>query len=40
VLEVNPKELHRWRRELQGHAEAFSGLSKTETEKTGSRNCR
>jgi transposase-like protein len=35
ALEVNPSELHRWRRELQEHAErAFSGVGKKRAEKS------
>src|SRR5215471_8369339 len=33
ALEVNPSELHRWRRELQEHGErAFSGVRKERSE--------
>jgi transposase-like protein len=33
ALEVNPSELHRWRRELEQHGErAFSGIGKKRTE--------
>ena len=33
ALEVNPSELHRWRRELQEHGEkAFSGVGKKRAE--------
>jgi transposase-like protein len=33
ALEVNPSELHRWRRELQEHGEkAFSGVGKKRVE--------
>jgi transposase-like protein len=35
ALEVNPSELHRWRRELQEHGErAFSGVGKKRAEKS------
>jgi transposase len=35
ALEVNPSELHRWRRELQEHGErAFSGVGKTRGEES------
>ena len=35
ALEVNPSELHRWRRELQEHGErAFSGLGKKRDEES------
>jgi transposase len=35
ALEVNPSELHRWRRELQEHgARAFSGVGKKRAEQS------
>jgi len=35
ALEVNPSELHRWRRELQEHGErAFSGVGKKRAEES------
>jgi transposase-like protein len=35
ALEVNPSELHRWRRELQEHGEhAFSGAGKKRVEES------
>ncbi len=35
ALEVNPSELHRWRRELQEHgAHAFSGVGKKRAEQS------
>lgn len=35
-MEVNPSELHRWRRELQEHGErAFSGVGKKRGEESG-----
>ena len=35
ALEVNPSELHRWRRELQEHgAKAFSGVGKKRAEES------
>ena len=35
ALEVNPSELHRWRRELQEHGErAFSGVGKKRGEES------
>ena len=35
ALEVNPSELHRWRRELQEHGEhAFSGVGKRRVEES------
>jgi transposase len=35
ALEVNPSELHRWRRELQDHGErAFGGLGKKRAEES------
>ena len=34
-MEVNPSELHRWRRELQEHGEhAFSGVGKKRSEES------
>ena len=34
-MEVNPSELHRWRRELQEHGErAFSGVGKKRAEES------
>jgi transposase-like protein len=36
ALEVNPSELHRWRRELQEHVErALSGVGKKRAEERG-----